>query len=109
MSSTRTVLVQNFDELLLQSIDEVFSGVLGPRFNGALFHHLGSKFFISRESIPSRLQEFVLALSETFGVLGAGVFTRAVAQRLYTKLGLEFTEESCYTLLDYVDKAKMSF
>jgi hypothetical protein len=108
MSSTRTVVVQNFDELLLQSIDEAFSDLLGPSLNGALFHYLESKFFISRESIPSRLQDFVLAVSEIFGVLGALVFARAVAKRFYTKLGLEFTKEPRYTLLDYVDKAKMS-
>lgn len=107
MSSTRTIVIQhhNFDDLLLQAIDETFSDLLGPRFNAALLQYFGSKFRTSRGSIPSRLQEFVLAVSGIFGDLSALIIGREVARRFYVKLGLKFAGEPGYTLLDFVNKA----
>lgn len=92
--------------LLLEAVDEYVRDVMGEGVREAFYGFFEEKFHLSKESIPNRLDEFVVVLSETFGMTGGAVTGRGVAKRLYAKLGLKFIEKPGYTLLDYVKEAE---
>lgn len=92
--------------LLLEAVDEYVRDVMGEGVREAFYGYFEEKFHLSKGSIPNRLDEFVVVLSETFGLSGVAVIGRGVAKRLYTKLGLKFIEKPGYTLLDYVKEAE---
>jgi hypothetical protein len=64
-----TTTNEDFDYLLLESIDEAFS-TLGESPKTAIYYHLEHKFGIPRRTIPRRIEEFSDALEKVFG-LGA--------------------------------------
>jgi len=57
---------KNFDELLLEAIDEALSS-LGESPKTAIYFHVEAKFGISREQIPRRLEDFSSSLEKLFG------------------------------------------
>jgi hypothetical protein len=80
---------------------------MGPGVKESLYAYFENNYGISRSAIPKQLDEFVLALTKSFGVLGARTLGRAIVKRLYNKLGLTFTEREYYSLIDYVREAKL--
>jgi hypothetical protein len=92
--------------LLLESLDEAFADLMGTAVRESFYGYFEKRYGISRAAIPERLEEFVSILAESLGVVGAGRIGRAVAKRLYTKLGVKFTVREDYTLLDYFREAK---
>lgn len=60
---------KRFSEILLESIDRAFL-TLGENAKSSLYFHLETKFAISRQDIPDRINDFSDALEQIFG-LGA--------------------------------------
>ena len=73
----------------------------------ALYAHLQTNHFISKDEIPYRLDILFTTLEKIFGVPSSATITKAIARKFYLKLGLEFTGNPSRTLLEYVDEAKM--
>jgi hypothetical protein len=106
MAST-TIEHHDMDYVLLDSMDHALTNLFGPNAKQAFYGYFEEKFGFTRESITLRLDKFLVALSETFGVTGVVVLGRTIAKRLYSNLGLPFKEQPAYTLLDYVKEAKI--
>ncbi len=58
-----------FSAILLESIDEAFL-TLGEKAKSSIYFHLETKFAISKQEIPYRIDDFSDALEQVFG-LGA--------------------------------------
>jgi hypothetical protein len=96
------------DRMLLDSVTETFREVFSEEFSAAFYDYLERTFSIPRPMIPERLNEFQSALSKIFGQSGGSVLVRAIAKRLYLRVGLRFAEKPDYTLLQYVIEAEAS-
>ncbi|MGA2462241.1 MAG: hypothetical protein ABSF82_12550 [Candidatus Bathyarchaeia archaeon] len=99
-------LGREFNDVLVESIDETMTDLLSRAVVDALYAHLQTIYSISRDEVPYRLDTLFTALEKIFGT-SAQTITKAVAREFYLKLGLEFTGNPSRTLLEYVDEAKM--
>jgi len=92
---------------LVESIDETITDLLGRAVVDALYAHLQTFHSISRDEIPYRLDTLFAILEKILGVRSSQTIAKAIARKVYLKLGLEFTGNPSRTLLEYVDEAKM--
>jgi len=98
----------DFDAALLESIDESIEALLGQEVALALHLNLKNKRSICREEIPDNIPTLCAVLEKYFGP-GARTIGRAIARRLYSKLGLEFSIKDNYQLTNYVEDARRPF
>ncbi len=91
---------------MVESIDETITDLLSRAVVDALYAHLQAIYSISRDEVPNRLDALLTALEKIFGA-SSQTITRAIARKFYLKLGLEFTNHPSYTLIEYVNEAKM--
>ena len=96
----------DFERLLLDSVDEALTDVLSAQFREIFYWYLEVKFCIMKATLPSRLDDLGSALSTTFGPTGSLVLERAIAKRLYSKVGIRFIEKPGWTLVEYLDHVK---
>jgi len=94
-----------FDSLLLKSIDKALEDLLGANVKQALSAVLRKHYCLTAKQIPVQLHIFAHALDELFGPSNDTV-GKAIARRLYSELELEFLEKSGSTLVDYVEEAR---
>jgi hypothetical protein len=64
MAQKRTA--KNFNDILLESIDEAFS-TLGESAKSTIYLHLQKAFALSKNDIPDRVGDFSNALEQIFG------------------------------------------
>ena len=79
---------ENFDQLLLEAIDEGLSG-LGEAGKASIYIHLEGLFKIRKQEIPSKLNDFSNALERIFG-LGARHLEILCMKNLHAKLEVTF-------------------
>jgi hypothetical protein len=96
-----------FEEFLLDSMDDGLTEVLGEQFKEAFYKHIEQKFHIARSSLPNRLDLLASALSAVLGNTGGVVMGRAIAKRFYSKLGLRFVQKPNHSLENYVTDARV--
>lgn len=58
---------EKFSEILVESIDEAFL-TLGENAKSSMYFYLKTKFAISKQDIPKRVDDFSNALEEIFGM-----------------------------------------
>ena len=97
--------MHNFGALLLESIDETLSDLLGKRTREAIYDHLERDHLVARSDIPDQLEALLDLLDETFGK-GSKTIGKVVARKLSSKLEWEFNEVPGYELTDYVEAVK---
>lgn len=97
---------REFNDALVESIDEAITALLSRTVVDALYAHLQTFHSISRDELPHRLDTLFPTLERIFGVRSSQTITKAIARKFYLKLGLEFTDNPSRTLLEYVDAAK---
>jgi KaiC/GvpD/RAD55 family RecA-like ATPase len=92
------------EEALLQAID---SGLLalGEIVRDTLYDRFEKKYQLKREEIPERLDTFHNALRVMLGA-GAIVIETQIAKSLVSRLGLDFTENVDWTIVNYFDHAR---
>jgi len=104
---------KNFDELLLDAIDEGISG-LGEAGKTSIYIHLEGRFNIRKQEIPNKLDCFSNALQRIFG-LGARQLEILIMKNLYAKLGslCKLDDPSWLaqgvTLTKYVERMKLCY
>ena len=76
---------ENFDQLLLDAVDEGLSG-LGEAGKASIYIHLEGLFNIRKQEIPNKLDGFSNALRRIFG-LGARNLEILIMKSLHEKLG----------------------
>jgi hypothetical protein len=93
----------NFEKLLIEAVDNVFSS-LGDSGKQALYFHLKGCYNISKQEIPHRIGDFADALEEIFGP-GARLIEIGIMKALYVKVQnfkcLPMEEDLSFT--DYVE------
>jgi len=95
-----------FDENLLDSIDEVFADVLGEKFKGSFYKLIEQKYQMARPSLPNRLDVLAYVLSAVLGNSAGVVMGGAISKRFYARLGLRFVQKPDHSLQNYVTDAK---
>jgi hypothetical protein len=100
-------LGREFNEALVESIDETITALLSRAVVDALYVRLQTNHSISRDEVPYRLDTLFAILEKIFGVRSSQTIAKVIARKVYLKLGLEFTGNPSHTLLEYVDQAKM--
>jgi hypothetical protein len=95
----------SLETLLLESIDESLTDLLGRRAREAVYDYLERNRQLARDEIPRRLEDFGKLLNETFGK-GHKTIAKVIAKKLYSKLGWTFVEVPDYELTDYLDAVK---
>jgi hypothetical protein len=92
---------------LLESIDETIICLLSREVVDALYLNLQTVHSISRDEVPCKLETLCSTLEKLFGTNGATTICKAIARKLYAKLGLTFINNPSLTLLEYVEEANM--
>jgi hypothetical protein len=76
---------QDIHHLILEALEEVLDEILGKPMRQAFYDLLERNYYISRDSIPSQLGDFLLILERNFGKNGKAI-RREVALRLTQNL-----------------------
>jgi hypothetical protein len=95
----------SLETLLLESIDEALTDLLGRRAREAVYDYLERNCLLARNEIPQRLDDFARLLEDTFGK-GHKTIGKVIAKKLYGKLGWTFVEIPNYELIDYLSTVK---
>jgi len=100
---------RDFDELLLEAVDEGLSAV-GESSKEAIYFHLEKSFNVKKDEIPFRIDDFAKAIEKIFG-LGANFLEILIMKRLYEKVGGCFKWHGAedFTFTAYVAIAKQGF
>jgi hypothetical protein len=93
------------NDLILDSIDETLSDLLGTRGRDLIYDHIARNYSFGREDIPLHLNEFLILLETTFSK-GSKTICRTIIRRLYSKLGWDFNPVPCFGLNDYLEATK---
>jgi hypothetical protein len=95
----------DFNERLVESIDDTITALLSKGVLDSLHLHLERYFSITKNEVPYCPETFLFILQKTFGPSDE-TNGKAIAKRFYFKLGLEFDEKTKHNLLEYVEEAK---
>ena len=94
-----------FGAALLESMDEAIRSLLSQEVVDAFRSNLRDKRSINPEAIPDQLPTVSIVLRKYFGP-SAQTIENEIAQRLYSKCGLEYQRNDNYQLTDYVQNAR---
>ena len=94
--------VESLGELLVQSVDETLTDLLGKRTKEAVYDCLERNYALGREDIPDNLSKFFQLMEETFGS-GSRTIAKSIIKRMFSKLDWEFVEMPGYQFTDYLD------
>lgn len=97
--------IVDFNSILVRSLEEVISEVLGKRVLPPFLNYLASHHDITLDEIPYQFKIVLDTLEELFGV-GGKTIGKVVVRRFYAKMGLELTESN-RPLIDYIERAKI--
>ena len=109
MGLQRPVQEREFNHILVESIDETITALLSQEVSKAIFTHLDQGYSISKQQVPEQLELLFSTLESIFGTPSSKTISKAIAKRLYTKLGLTFPKHDSpsLTLIEYVGEAKI--
>jgi len=93
------------NDLILDSIDEALSGLLGVRGRDLIYDHIARNYSFGREDIPVHLEEFLKLLEGTFSEASRTI-GRTIIRRLYDKLDWNFVVVSGFQFEDYIADAR---
>ena len=97
----------NFEELLIQSIDEGLS-VIGESAKKVVYAYLEKTFKMNRLDIPHRIEEFTKAIESIFGN-GAKIFEIQIMKSLFNKVGYtvkQYSGQKNLTFIEYIAAIK---
>jgi len=83
------------------------TALLSREVTDALYLHLQNVHSIKRDEVPYKIDMLCSVLTRIFGDASATTISKAVARRLFVKLGLVFPNSPPRTLSEYVEEAKL--
>ena len=103
-----SVLKLDFEKLFLEAVDEGLSS-LGESSKEAIYFHLDKDFNVRKHEIPDKIEAFVGAVENIFG-LGANFLEIAIMKQLRAKMGQQFKWHASkdLTFAEYVTVARSS-
>lgn len=101
-----------FDKLLLEAVDSALSS-LGESARQSVYFHLEKKFDITRDKIPSRVEDFDRSLERIFGG-GTRFLEILIMKKLYEEMGstrkvLRMDSNGEFKFVDYVKAAERAY
>jgi hypothetical protein len=98
-----------FDELVAEAVDSALL-TLGSSGREAVYFHLKDRFKVSKDEIPSCLEDFEDGLERIFGN-GARFLEILIMKKLYQEIGkpLRWNENDDLVFLDYLARAQESY
>lgn len=99
----------DFDAILSECKHRTAAEVLSPQVADALDKHLETVHHDKSAELPSRLDVMLKTMQALFGSGGTKTVGKAIAKRLYSRLGLEFATDPRKTLLEHVQYAKVEY
>jgi hypothetical protein len=93
------------EDLLVESVDEVLRDLLGTKVREAIYDYLERNYKIARDLVPRNLVTFFTVLDEICGK-SSRIIGKAIASRLFTKLGWKFVEVKGFEFVDYLEEAR---
>ena len=96
----------DFNRLLSAAIEDTIQEFLGNSIQEALESELKTKYDISSEELPYRMETVYEILETRFNVVGAETLGPTIAANLYGKLGLAFQNHEGYSLPEYIRTAQ---
>ncbi len=99
----------NFEQLLLESIDDAFLS-MGEPVKKSIYYNIEQHFKVSRKDIPQNLPQFQEGLERIFGV-GARFLEILIMKNLHAKTGcpLKIGQGKQLEFVKYVEAARRSF
>jgi len=100
---------KDFDELLLEAVDEGLSSI-GESSKQAIYFYLETVFNLKRHEIPYKIEDFAVAIEKIFGQ-GAKCLEILIMNHLYEKIErpIQLHEPKNFTFTSYVTAARQSF
>ena len=95
----------DFNDLLVDSVDEAISGVLGNRVTAAFWYHYQAFLGITRAEMPYRLDTLFASLKGTFGV-GGETLGRVIVKKLYAKANVPLDLKVNRSFTEHVEELK---
>jgi hypothetical protein len=99
---------ERFNRVLVKSVEETITTVLGGNVAEAFGYHFYAFLGLTRDEIPSHVEELCSALVESFGV-GGRVLERAICRSLFGELGLSLVQKPDCSLVMCAEDAKKMF
>jgi len=96
---------EDLDEVLVESIDEALRALFSQQLVDAFHENLKTRRSLSETNLPANLEVVSIVLEKYFGQ-GAPTIENAIAQRLYSKWGLEFQRKHDGRLTEYVESVR---
>lgn len=101
-----------FQKSFLEAVDAAFLS-LGESAKQSIYFHLESKFRLSRDDIPCRLEDFDAGLEKIFGA-GARFLEVLIMKELHENMGpavgtMKWKEKKEFKFVDYVKTAEQSY
>jgi len=97
---------REFNDVLVEAIEESISEILGRRALEALYVGLEKRYDVKRDEVPYRIETAFKILSDTFGTKGSQILGMRVVRRLYKKLNLPLYESPSRSFSKYIENAK---
>jgi len=95
-----------FNELLVKSIDEAVTELLGEKGRDTLFQHLAEQYDITRDEIPYRLDSLYASIEQTLGDKASRILDREIAKFLSREISVPLPDTRDYTLQTYLLKVR---
>lgn len=84
-----SISLEVFDDLVLETMDETLTQVLGQSATNVIFFHLERQMRVRKEEFPRNVGGFCSCLTEILG-LGAPVLEDLILKRLCSKLQIQY-------------------
>jgi len=94
-----------FKRALREAVDEGLL-VLGESVRQSIYYHVERVHQVKPEQIVDKVEAFHEALRAMFGA-GANIVEKLIIRDLYSTLALKFEEHEGWTLVDYVNDARI--
>jgi hypothetical protein len=94
-----------FNQILLESVNEAFTIALGRPITPELNHHLQAYIGLAADEMTSSVDVLFSTLSDSFGIHGGSV-CKLVVKKMYEKAGVPFYEVAGTNMIQYVYELK---
>jgi hypothetical protein len=100
---------ENFEKLLLESIDDGFS-LLGESAKNFVYSYLEKTFKIDKQEIPYKIEKFIDVIESIFGN-GAKIIEIQIMKSLFKKVGCtikHYPEQNNLEFLEYIEAIELA-
>ena len=95
----------HFNELLVKSIDEAVTELLGEKGRQSLYRHLAEHYDVTRDEIPYRLDALHVAINRTLGNKAADVLDIEIVKYLARQIKVPLPDTRDISLQKYLLRA----